>query len=389
MERELTVADTTPWTDFEHTGPGTPAGRFMRQFWQPVCRADDLLPGRAKPIRIMSEDFTLYRGTSGTPYVVGARCAHRGTQLSTGWVEDDCIRCFYHGWKYDGSGQCVEQPAEEEGFARKVRIGAYPTREHLGLIFAFIGQGEPPAFPPIPSFEGDGLVETWVDYFPCNFFQCWENSWDPYHVHFTHSTGDTHLGMMPDMPQLTYEETDYGVLERTTTSTGPAGTRPFVMANILRVTVPTANKLQGAGPRMRDSYLIKVPVDDTSHLLFASQHLRMSQEEVEPYLEQHCRYVALRSQHPADDVAAEVLAGRTRMAEVADHPYLAIIEDIVTQAGQGAIADRGAEHLGRSDVGIIAMRKIWSREMRALAEGRPGKSWQPLRSYNPAEALWS
>ena len=91
--------------DFTRTGPGTLAGRYLRRFWQPVSRARDLLPGQARPVQVMSEKFTLYRGEDGTPHLVDFRCAHRGTQLSTGWVEGDCIRCLYHGWKYDGSGQ--------------------------------------------------------------------------------------------------------------------------------------------------------------------------------------------------------------------------------------------------------------------------------------------
>src|ERR1043166_4817477 len=98
--------------DFVHTGPETLCGRYMRLFWQPVYRSRDLERGHTKPIRIMGEDFTLYRGEGGSPHVVAFRCAHRGTQLSAGSVEGDCLRCVYHGWKYDGSGQCVEQPAE-------------------------------------------------------------------------------------------------------------------------------------------------------------------------------------------------------------------------------------------------------------------------------------
>ena len=122
-------------TDFVHTGPATLAGRYMRKFWQPVYLSERLKEGQAAPIRIMSEEFTLYRGASGAPYVVGFRCAHRGTQLSIGWVEGECIRCFYHGWKYDGTGQCVEQPAEDESFASKVRIRSYPTQDYLGTCF--------------------------------------------------------------------------------------------------------------------------------------------------------------------------------------------------------------------------------------------------------------
>ena len=114
------------FTDLVSTEPGSLAGRYMRRFWHPVHRADDLMPGQAKPIQIMSERFTLYRGEGGAPHVVGFRCAHRGTQLSAGWVEGDCIRCMYHGWLYDSTGQCVEQlrigcdALERSGIKRQV-----------------------------------------------------------------------------------------------------------------------------------------------------------------------------------------------------------------------------------------------------------------------------
>src|ERR671932_1512808 len=135
------------YTDFEHVGPGTLAGRYLRRFWQPLYRAADLAPGQAKPVRLIGEDFTLYRGEAGTPHAVANRCAHRGTQLSTGWVEGDCIRCFYHGWKYDETGQCVEMPAEDPSFPPKVKIQSYLTREYLGFIWAYLGKGEAPEFP--------------------------------------------------------------------------------------------------------------------------------------------------------------------------------------------------------------------------------------------------
>src|SRR6266851_3850666 len=159
-----TARTDTPadYTDFAHTGPGTLAGRYLRRFWQPIYRAEDLAPGWAKPIRIMNEDFTLYRGEGGTPHVVAFRCAHRGTQLSTGWVEGDCLRCFYHGWKYDGSGQCIEQPAEDASFAAKVRIASYPTAEYLGCIFAYFGGDEPPPLPRYPWLDEKTLLGVWT-----------------------------------------------------------------------------------------------------------------------------------------------------------------------------------------------------------------------------------
>ena len=133
--------------DFYYTGPGTLAGQYMRNFWQPVFRAEDLKPGWAKPIKIMGEQFTLYRGDEGKPHVVDFRCPHRQTQLSVGWVEGDCIRCRFHGWKFDSSGQCIEQPAEKESFAEKIRIRSCPTQEYLKLIFVYFGEGEPPPLP--------------------------------------------------------------------------------------------------------------------------------------------------------------------------------------------------------------------------------------------------
>src|SRR5512138_265937 len=145
--------------DFVHTGPATLAGRYMRRFWQPVYVLERLKAGQAVPIRIMSEGFTLYRGASGMPYVVDFRCAHRGTQLSVGWVEGECIRCFYHGWKYDGTGQCVEQPAEDEAFAKKIKIRSCPTHEFLGLIFAYFGDGAAPPFPAFPELAEEGEID--------------------------------------------------------------------------------------------------------------------------------------------------------------------------------------------------------------------------------------
>src|ERR1041384_3785696 len=136
----------TDWTDFAHTGPGTLGGRFMRTFWHPVWRSQDLAPGRAMPIRILSEDFTLYRGQGGAVHAAAFRCAHRETHLSPAWVEGDDLRCFYHGWRYDASGQCVEQPAEPEPFCQRVRVGGYPVEEYLGLILGYQGGAEAPPF---------------------------------------------------------------------------------------------------------------------------------------------------------------------------------------------------------------------------------------------------
>jgi len=140
-----------------HTGPGTIGGRYLRSFWQPLHLSAELPAGRAKPLQVMGEPFALYRGENGVAQVLAPYCAHRGTLLSTGWVEGDALRCFYHGWKYGPDGRCVEAPAEREGFCQTVSIRSYPTREYLGLIFAYLSEGEPPPFPRYRDLEADGV----------------------------------------------------------------------------------------------------------------------------------------------------------------------------------------------------------------------------------------
>ena len=360
--------------DFISAGPETLAGKFLRRFWQPVYCSHEILPGRAVPIRIMGENFTLYRGESGTAHLVGERCAHRGTQLSVGWIEGDAIRCFYHGWKYDSSGQCVEQPAEPKSFASNMRIPSYPVREYLGLIFAYFGEGEPPHFNRFPKFEDPRhLVDAIRFYRICNYYNNIENSLDNTHVRFVHSrhresvrdhavTGD---------PVISVAESDWGVRRY---SRYPDGTEILFFFGM-----PNVNYINGqvVDPDVKrvDSLIFKVPVDDDRHLHFEARMMPFSGEQGKQWLE---RRRERRAKDAVDrlDLVRAVLDGRLRLDDIdpkrADH---VLIEDEVAQTGQGAIANRSREHLGRGDIGIVLLRKLWERELLALAEGRPLKQW--------------
>jgi 5,5'-dehydrodivanillate O-demethylase oxygenase subunit len=367
--------------DLARTGPDTPGGRFMRRFWMPVMRAEDLPAGQAKPIRIMSEDFAIYRGEGGQAQVVDYRCPHRGAQMHLGWVEGDDIRCVYHGWKFDCSGQCIEQPAEDAGFARKVRIGAYPTREYLGLVYAYFGEGEAPAFPPYPMPLGEGLIENPIPaHVPCNYLQCFENSMDEVHVAFVHRIGGSHQGIY-DLPEITAEETDWGMIRY-----GKRGNELRIslhyMPNCTRVIVPPMAGLEGAGG-WRELYLAFTPIDDETNMWFITNHIGVTGDAVAPYLEKRDQYRArVAAKGPATDLAEEVMAGRVRFAEI-EHPDRVRVQDIAVQAGQGRIADRDNERLGRSDTAIILWRKMLERELRAAEEGQPVKQWSPA----PAETV--
>ncbi len=353
--------------DYARTGPGTLAGRYMRRFWHPVYVSDQLPPGRAKPIRIMSEDFTLYRGEPGKAHVVAFRCAHRGTQLSTGWVEGDNLRCFYHGWMYDGSGQCVEQPAEPEPFCNRIKIRSYPTQEYLGLIWCNFGDGEPPPLRRIPQVEQETERDIRMvrggRIAPYNYANIMEN--DPAHVPFVHR--DTQF--FTDLPLVSAVEMEYGSKETVTFCNREGFVHRIMPAGRLFVT-----PIQEGG--WTENFIFQVPVDDESHLGFGIQlHHLKSAESVPAFRARMEAQIANALRGNLAEIAEQVLRGEGSLDEFKDHPNLVNLQDLVSQLGQGVIRDIHAERLGRSDAGVTMLRKLWERELRALAEGRPLKEW--------------
>ncbi len=373
--------ENRPDFDLARTGPGTPMGRFMRRFWMPVMRTEDLPAGEARPIRVMSEDFAIYRGEDGAAQIIDYRCPHRGAMMHLGWVEGNDIRCVYHGWKFDCTGQCNEQPAEEAGFARKVRIGAYPTREFMGLVFGFFGEGAPPAFPPYPLPSSGGIVENQVPpVVPCNWLQCFENSMDEVHVAFVHKIGGSHSGIY-DLPEIVAEETDWGMIRY-----GRRGNEERIslhyMPNCTRVIVPPMAGLDGAGG-WRELYLAFTPVDDETNMWFITNLVGVTGEAVAPYQAARERYLERQAAAgDAIDLAQQVMDGKMRFADI-DHPDRVRVQDFAVQAGLGKIADRDNEYLGKSDTAIILWRRILERELHAMETGRKVKAWTPA----PAEVV--
>ena len=375
-----------PEADFVHTGPGTLAGRYLRMFWQPVYRAKDLGVGRAVPIRIMSENFTLYRGESGRPYMVEFRCAHRGTQLSTGWVEGDSIRCRYHGWRYEGTGQCVEQPGEDESFACKVKIRSYPAQEYLELIFAYLGDGEPPPLRRFPDFERPGIIDAGtIENWPCNYFNRIDNAADAGHVIFTHRDSIVRSGRLDQLAfrEISAEETEYGTRTAIKVTGKPVIYLNFHMPNInqVRIQVMIEGSREDAGSLWSDRLFWRVPVDDNHSVSYSTDWIPLQGQAAEEFQQrrQQARgtFSAMASSH--NDLGEAVLEGRMELKEIDQRTnmyQLFLTEDYAVQVGQGAVADRTRERLGQADVGTFLLRKIWERELRTLDQGRPLKQWE-------------
>jgi len=142
------------------TGAGTPAGNLLRRYWQPAALSEELAGKRpVRPVRLLGQDLVLFRDENGRLGLIDRDCPHRGADLAYGRLEGGGIRCLFHGWVFDVDGKCLETPAEPAGsrLCDRVSTTSYPVVERSGIIFAYLGDGEPPAFPALDCFIGQGV----------------------------------------------------------------------------------------------------------------------------------------------------------------------------------------------------------------------------------------
>jgi len=176
-------------------GPATPMGEVMRRYWQPALISSEL-PERDGPpvrLRLLGEDLIAFRDTNGRVGILGANCPHRGAPLYFARNEDAGIRCIYHGWKFDVEGRCLEIPnaAGDRDVRSKVRAKNYRCVERSGIIWAYMGAGEPPAAPELGWSEvpAEHKIVT-KQLLECNYAQALEGDLDPSHVSFLHAPLD-------------------------------------------------------------------------------------------------------------------------------------------------------------------------------------------------------
>ena len=175
------------------SGPGTAMGDFFRRYWIPALLASELPEPDCPPVRVslLSERLVALKDTDGKIGLMDEFCAHRGVSLWFGRNEEGGLRCPYHGWKYDTSGQCIEVPSEpaSSGFCEKIKLQAYPCQELGGVIWAYMGPRE--HMPPLPAFEWTQLPSSHVylskRWQQSNYLQAMEGGIDSSHVSFLHS----------------------------------------------------------------------------------------------------------------------------------------------------------------------------------------------------------
>jgi phenylpropionate dioxygenase-like ring-hydroxylating dioxygenase large terminal subunit len=178
--------------DLTRVGPGTVMGNFMRQYWIPAARSSELeKDGTPMRLLLLGEKLVAFRDSEGRVGVMDHLCPHRNASLVLGRNEEGGVRCIYHGWKFDVTGQCVDMPsvAPHQCFKEKVKAAAYKAVDRNGIVWVYMGprQDDPP---PLPMVEATLLPEDEVDLFfmmrSCNWMQSLEGDIDTSHFGFLH-----------------------------------------------------------------------------------------------------------------------------------------------------------------------------------------------------------
>ncbi len=358
-------------------GPGTPGGDFMRRYWQPAALSEELpLGGAPVPVRLLGEDLVLFRDDEGKPGLLGIHCAHRGADLSYGRTEDGGLRCIYHGWLYDRTGRCLEQPGEPSGstFHERIRQTAYPCHEQAGIIFAYMGTGEPPLLPTYEFLTSPDEYRFVTKYYEdCNYLQGNEGNFDPQHLSFLHwffkPKGDDDFrneihGKDPT-PQIEPVDTDFGMHLYAIRNAGDGG--KFV--KVRSFFMPSAGAV---GSRGEEGYSVNwhVPIDDEHHWrygIFFQRTQALDPEEI-----RRARANMAENYHLTRNRANRYLQDREEMKS---QTFLGmgrdfVVHDSAVTESEGQIYDRTVEHLGYTDRGVIHMRKIMLEAIRDVEQGK-------------------
>ena len=342
------------------TTAGTPMGDLLRRYWYPIAAVGELEEKPTNRVRLLGENLVLYKDLGGRYGLVDRHCPHRRADMSFAYPEDCGLRCHYHGWLFDETGKCIEQPFDDtvdpkSTYKEKTPIKAYPVEAKAGLLWAYMG---PQPVPLVPDWEPfnwkNGFVQIVFSTIPCNWFQCQENSIDPVHFEWTHSNWSVRLKgntgpYSPKHVKIDFTEFEYGfqykrIRQDTNDEDG--------LWTIGRVCLWPNALFTG------DHCEFRVPIDDENTLSITIHFARVPRER-EPYVQGR-----IPTWHgPISDPAT----GRWITTHVMN-------QDFVAWVGQGEIADRSKELLAPSDRGIVMARRRFLSDLEALENGKDPKA---------------
>jgi len=369
------------------SGPGTPMGQLFRSYWMPALLDEELPENDCPPVRVklLSERLLAFRDSEGRYGLIDEFCAHRGVSLWFGRNEESGLRCSYHGWKYDVTGQCVDVPSEphESGFCQKIKLKSYPLMKRGPVLWTYLGP--PDKQPPLPEWEFATVPpeQTFISkrMQECNWLQAMEGGIDSSHVSFLHR-GD--LGSDPlfkgakgneynlsDMqPHFEVVEQPGGLFigARRNAENGNYYWRitPWVMPCFTMIPPRGDHPIHGH---------FWVPIDDENCWAWSYDFhpvRALSKRELDDMRDGagvHCKYIP-GSYRPLANKDNDYLIDRA--AQKAGKTFSGVagfaIQDASLQESMGPVCDRTKENLVSTDNGIIMARHRLMRAAKALVE---------------------
>jgi phenylpropionate dioxygenase-like ring-hydroxylating dioxygenase large terminal subunit len=341
-------------------GPGKPMGEVFRRYWQPVATSEQATT-RPKKVKVLGEDLILFRDRKGRPGLLYPRCMHRGTTLFYGKVEDEGIRCCYHGWLFGVDGTCLDQPCEpEHGLHRDIaRQPWYPVEERYGLVFAYMGP--PEKKPVLPRYDilenltpgeqyqqvigGQGATgDDTYEVLPYSWIHMNDNVLDPFHVQVLHSTFTVvqFVAEFKVMPKVDFYAVDDGVCYSAYRKLDDGREMDRISHWIMPSIMSVPSIRMDAGPSTGVSWV--VPADDQSYFQVFVQKVREKRVFELP-------------------IDGKLWKDRT-IEEKQDVPG-----DYEAQVGQGTISKHSEEHLAQSDRGIVVQRRFLEQQVKIVQDG--------------------
>ncbi|MFT4082373.1 MAG: Rieske 2Fe-2S domain-containing protein [Nocardioides sp.] len=374
------------------TGPGTPLGGLMRAYWQPAGLVSEMPSERpAKAVRLFGEDLVLFKRGDGWG-LISRFCAHRGVDLSYGRLEDGGLRCLYHGWLYNDEGRCVEQPAEppHSRFLDKIRISNYPCVERNGIIFTYMGAGDPPPFPAFDCFTApDEYTFAFKGLWECNWLQGLEGGIDPSHVSFLHrfvgedprevygqqfseeveGTGQKLSKLVGDhyRPDIEVESAEHGLRVFAVRKL----TEEVTHVRVTNLMFPNAFVVPFGNNRVFTQW--HVPIDDENHYWYMIFYDFNEVVDKETMLRQRLEGVSLPDYRPRRNRGNDWGFDAREQNELT---YTGMgldinVHDQWAVESMGPIQDRTQERLGVSDRAVTANRRLLLRAVEAFGAGGP------------------
>jgi phenylpropionate dioxygenase-like ring-hydroxylating dioxygenase large terminal subunit len=348
-------------------------------------------------VKLLSERLLAFRDSDGRVGLIDEFCAHRGVSLWFGRNEERGIRCPYHGWKYDVTGQCIELPSEaaSSGYCQKVKLKSYPCIELGGVIWAYMG---PPAEqPPLPAFEWIGL-DTSQRFISkrsqeSNYLQALEGGIDSSHVSFLHRADLNSDPLHRNTAGAKYARATNTVFDVIESPGGLViGARRnadpgFHYWRVTQWLMPWYTLIPPYKGHALNGHAW-VPIDDDNCMAWT-----ITFHPTRPLTGEELAAMRNGAGVHADLIPGTFrpVANRTndylmdRDAQKAGLTYSGVrglaIQDASVQESMGPIADRTKEHLVSTDVAIIKARARLRNAALALQKGEPAPGLDPDSQY--------